>query len=199
MPPREMTKREVPIHILQAITTFAFVGKLVPAPGTWGSAVAAVAGWGLVKFSGLPALYLAAVLAFIIGLWALEQELRDRPHDDPKEVIIDEVAGMWVALAFPASAFYYFETEMVWPGPLAAFFWFRFFDIFKPGVIGRADKKGGAMGVMMDDIWAGVYAGAFTLLTALVYHLGQDYWPTLWAQITAMLPDMPALPFTGQE
>lgn len=195
MPPREQNTRELPLHVLQAITTFAFVGKLVPAPGTWGSMVAAFAGWGLVKFGGLSYLYLAAVLAFIIGLWALEQELKHREDQDPGEVVIDEVAGMWVALAFPASAFAYMNVEMVWPGPLAAFIWFRFFDIFKPGVIGRADRQGGAMGVMMDDIWAGVFAGVFTLITALAYHLGQDYWPVLGAQIIEWLPP---LPFTGQ-
>ena len=181
----------MPPHVLQAITTFGFVGKLVPAPGTWGSFVAAIAGWGLVEFGGLGALYCAAFAAIIIGLWALEQELKGRPGEDPKEIIIDEVAGMWVALAFPATAFAYMGTSMVWPGPLAAFLYFRLFDILKPGVIGRADRRGDARGVMLDDLWAGVFAGVFTLITAAAYHMGERFWPT----IGPMLPELPKLPF----
>jgi phosphatidylglycerophosphatase A len=60
--------------------------------------------------------------------------------------------------------------SMVWPGPVAAFLLFRLFDIWKPWLVGRADRRHDPAGVMLDDLWAGVFAGLCTLVLAGLYH-----------------------------
>jgi len=155
---------------VQAITTFGFVGKLRPAPGTWGSAAALALGWGIERFAGFGALLGATLAVTALGFVAIALELKDRPGEDPSEIVIDEVAGMWLALLFPAAGFWMRDVQMVWPGPLAAFLFFRLFDIWKPWLVGRADRRGDAAGVMLDDLWAGLFAGLCTLLAAGLYH-----------------------------
>ena len=123
------------------------VGFLPRAPGTWGSAAALVAGAALLAGGGQLALGAGAVLAIVAGLWAI-------PHAggeaDPGWVVIDEVAGMWLAmLPLP-------RPEPL--GLLAAFALFRLFDIAKPGPIGAVDRIPGRLGVMGDDVLAGVAA-----------------------------------------
>ena len=51
-----------------------------------------------------------------------------------------------------------------------AFLFFRLFDIWKPWLVGRADRRGDAAGVMLDDLWAGVFAGAASVVAAGIYH-----------------------------
>ena len=58
---------------------------------------------------------------------------------------------------------------MPYPAPLAAFVFFRLFDVWKPWIIGRADRMGGAKGVMLDDLIAGVFAGIATIIAAALY------------------------------
>ena len=67
---------------------------------------------------------------------------------DPQYIVIDEWVGMWIGL-------YLVEHSMLWV--FADFFCFRIFDIFKPGPIGEMDKMDGGIGVMMDDVVAGIY------------------------------------------
>jgi phosphatidylglycerophosphatase A len=93
---------------------------------------------------------------------------------DPGEIVIDEVAGQWLALLFPAAAFWQRGLDNwaveAWPGWVAAFLFFRLFDIWKPGPIGRADRRGDVAGVMIDDLWAGIFAGFAVLVAAGVAH-----------------------------
>lgn len=149
------------------------VGLLRPAPGTWGSLVAVLLGWAIDRYLGFPALVAATVLVTLLGFWAVGVELRDRPGDDPGEFVIDEVAGQWIALLLPAAAFWArgWEGWLPWPAPLAAFLFFRLFDIRKPWLVGRADRRGDAAGVMLDDLWAGLFAGIATILAAAAWHL----------------------------
>ena len=146
---------------------------LRPAPGTWGSLVAVLLGWAICRYAGFPALVVATAVVTALGFWAIEVELRDRPGDDPSEFVIDEVAGQWIALAFPAIAFWWrgFDGWLPWPAPLTAFLLFRLFDIWKPWLVGRADRRHDAAGVMLDDLWAGVFAGLATLVAAAAYHI----------------------------
>jgi phosphatidylglycerophosphatase A len=62
------------------------------------------------------------------------------------------------------------EGWLPWPAPVAAFLFFRLFDIWKPGWVGRADRRGDAAGVMLDDLIAGVFAGLATLGAAFLAH-----------------------------
>ncbi|WP_103333448.1 phosphatidylglycerophosphatase A family protein [Pseudotabrizicola formosa] len=160
--------------MIRAITTFGSVGLLRPAPGTWGSAVAVVLGLAIDRYLGFPVLVAATVAVTLLGFWACEQALRDRPGDDPSEIVIDEVAGQWIALLFPAAAFWWRGVEdwavVAYPGWVAAFLFFRLFDIWKPWIIGRADRRGDPAGVMLDDLWAGVFAGVAVMVAAGIAH-----------------------------
>ncbi len=153
------------------ISTFFGVGLLPWAPGTWGSLAALLIGWGIERYLGFWPLVLATLIATIAGFRACKAELADRPGDDPSEIVIDEVAGMWLAMLFPAYGFYMRDMSMVWPGPIAAFLFFRLFDITKPWLVGRADRRHDYVGVMLDDLWAGVFAGIATILAAALYHI----------------------------
>jgi phosphatidylglycerophosphatase A len=159
----------------RAIAIFFGVGLLRPGPGTWASAVAIILGLAIDRYLGFPALVIATLAATALGFWACNRELANRPGDDPSEFVIDEVAGQWLALLFPAAAFWSRGTTDwaidAYPGWIAAFVFFRLFDIWKPWLVGRADRRHDAAGVMLDDLWAGLFAGLATLLAAAVYHL----------------------------
>ena len=57
-----------------------------------------------------------------------------------------------------------------WPGYVAPFLLFRLFDIWKPWLVGRADRRGDATGLMLDDLWAGLFAGLVSVMLAGLYH-----------------------------
>ncbi|MEL7026194.1 MAG: phosphatidylglycerophosphatase A [Pseudomonadota bacterium] len=154
------------------ITTFGFVGLLRPAPGTWGSIAAIPVAWALHWLSGPIGLAMATIGLFAAGLWATEQEMLDSGEDDPAEIVVDEVIGQWIAL-LPVSAGASIAGApfaALWPGILCAFFAFRLFDIWKPWVIGRIDRRGDALGVLLDDAVAGVAAGAVVVVLAAIAH-----------------------------
>lgn len=153
------------------ISIFFGAGLLPWAPGTWGSLAALILGWGIERYLGFWPLVAATLIATVAGFWACKVELADRPGDDPSEIVIDEVAGMWLAMLFPAYGFYMRDMSMVWPGPIAAFLFFRLFDITKPWLVGKADRRHDAVGVMLDDLWAGVFAGIATIIAAALYHI----------------------------
>jgi phosphatidylglycerophosphatase A len=154
----------------RAVATVFGVGLLRPAPGTWGSAVALGLGVVIDRFAGFPGLALATLAVTALGFWACARVCE--PGEDPSEVVIDEVAGMWIALLFPSFAFWTrdFDGWMPYPGWLAAFLFFRLFDIWKPGPVGWADRRGDAAGVMLDDLIAGVFAGIGVVIAAGVAH-----------------------------
>jgi len=162
------------------VATFLYVGYLRPASGTWGSLAALPFVWALhvlgsfVHPLGGPALIaLAALAAFCAGIWATPAIAAESGREDPSEVVIDEVVGMWIAM-LPVSigaAMMNAEILALYPGWIAAFFLFRAFDVWKPGPIGWADRRGDAMGVMLDDVLAGIVAGVLTVALAAVSHL----------------------------
>ncbi|MBE0554793.1 MAG: phosphatidylglycerophosphatase A [Rhodobacteraceae bacterium] len=155
------------------LAIFFGAGLLRPAPGTWGSLVAALLAWAICRYAGIPALAVLTVLVTGLGFWAIGVELRDRPGDDPSEFVIDEVAGQWIAILFPAIAFWTrgWEGWLPWPAIVFPFLFFRLFDIWKPWLVGRADRRGDAAGVMLDDLWAGVFAGLASVAAAALYHI----------------------------
>ncbi len=159
--------------MIRAITTLGPVGHLRPAPGTWASAVALLLGLGLWHLGGFPLLAVAMVAVTTLGFWACAQVLRDRPGEDPDEIVIDEVAGQWVALLFPAGAFWWvgFEDMLPWPAWISAFLLFRLFDIWKPGWVGAADRRRDPQGVMLDDLWAGMFAGIAVMVLGALWHI----------------------------
>ena len=116
------------------------------AAGTVASALATLAGAALMLGPGW-VLPMAATLSALAGLWAIRAA---QVEGDPGWVVIDEVAGQWIALLGLARA-----TPL---GLLAAFVVFRLLDVTKPGPIGWADRQPGAAGIMADDLIAGAFA-----------------------------------------
>lgn len=159
--------------MIRALTTFFFIGKLRPAPGTWGSAAAVAVALVLHGLGGFVLLAIATVLVTLLGFWSIARDLETRTEKDPSEIVIDEVAGQWLAMLAPSLGFTMAGLDswnFPWPGWVAAFVLFRLFDIWKPWLVGWADRKGGAMGVMLDDLIAGVFAGISVIVLAGVYH-----------------------------
>jgi phosphatidylglycerophosphatase A len=134
------------------VATMGGVGRLKPAPGTWGSLVVLPA----VLLGPVPALLLA-ILVTLIGFYAVRDVLRETPDQDPGWIVVDEAAGMLIALAGLSM------TASIW-GVLIAFGLFRIFDIFKPWPISWADRQKGAFGVMLDDVVAGALAALALIL-----------------------------------
>ncbi|SEP60175.1 phosphatidylglycerophosphatase A family protein [Thalassovita taeanensis] len=154
------------------IATFFYIGHLRPAPGTWGSLAALPVGWGLYMLGGVPLFLIATVVVFALGWWATGIETAGKADHDPSEIVIDEVAGQWIALA-PAligAAHAGADVLALWPGWVTAFAAFRLFDIWKPGPIGWADRRGDALGVMLDDVIAGLFAAVVVVIGAGISH-----------------------------
>ena len=135
-----------------AAATLAGIGRIRPAPGTWGSAVVLPAA----LLGPLPCLVLALGVT-IAGWVAVRAVLAEGGEQDPGWIVVDEAAGMLLALAaLPAGA--------GWLGVALAFVLFRAFDILKPWPVSWADGLAGATGVMLDDVIAGAMAGAVLML-----------------------------------
>lgn len=154
------------------IATFFGVGHLRPAPGTWGSLAALPVAWAIIQIVGFWGLLIATVAVFVLGWRATEAETRGAADHDPSEIVIDEVAGQWIALMPVAygAAMMGVDTLRLWPGWIAAFVLFRLFDIWKPGPVGWADRRNDAVGVMLDDVIAGILAAIVTILLAVLAH-----------------------------
>ena len=156
----------------RAITTVGGVGLLRPAPGTWGSAAGLVLGVILHLIGGFWLLFIATFAVTALGYWATKVEIGDST-DDPSEIVIDEVAGQWVAL-WPVSFGAWMmgaEITALYPGLITAFVAFRLFDILKPGPVGWADRQHGAFGIMADDLIAGWLAAMIVAVMAVFAHL----------------------------
>lgn len=131
-------------------------GKAPVASGTFGSLAALPFGWVLMHYTGLTGLLIASVIVYFIGVWAAKTVMDELKVEDPGLIVIDEVVGQWLALA---------TAPMTFAGCMAAFFFFRLFDITKPYPACWADSKlHSATGVMLDDVFAGVYAAIAVFL-----------------------------------
>ena len=155
-----------------AIATIFGIGYLRPAPGTWGSLFALILAIVLLEIFGIIGFVFALLSISAFGWWATSVYLKQIKIKDPSEVVIDELVGQWIAvLPIVISAFYFkLEPFDLWPGWISSFLFFRLFDILKPSLIGWADEKNGALGVMLDDIFAGIAAAICTITLAVLYH-----------------------------
>ncbi len=158
--------------IARAITTFCGVGLLRPAPGTWGSLATVVLAVIFYQLGLVWLVPVSVIVAFVLGMWAVPIDTAGRDDKDPSEIVIDEVAGQMLALSFtfiPLSR-HGVDILAAWPAFVVPFLLFRLFDIWKPWLVGRADRRGDALGVMLDDIWAGLFAGIVSVILAGIYH-----------------------------
>lgn len=160
------------------LLTVGYSGMAPKAPGTVGSFVSLLLGIAILSYFDTTTLFLAALLATIAGYKLVnDYEAAGGIHDN-KHIVIDELAGMWISMSIaivpltqiPLEAYSdYMDHWTLWLAVVLSFAFFRYFDIAKPSVIGRLDREAkGGIGVMGDDVVAGVAAG---ILTALVMKL----------------------------
>ena len=137
-------------HPAYLIATGFGIGRLPLAPGTWGSLAALPAAYYLQLQGGRAALLLAFLVVLVIGTWASGIVEQASESHDPGEIIVDEIAGQWLTLLF---------LPPDWLLYAIGFVLFRIFDIFKPWPVSHLDTHGsGGIGIMQDDIAAGLYA-----------------------------------------
>ncbi|MBE3132242.1 MAG: phosphatidylglycerophosphatase A [Acidobacteria bacterium] len=139
------------------LSSFGFTGYCPIAPGTAGSAAGLLL-FAAVRFAGSPVLEAATILAVTAaGVWSAGVTERHLGVEDPGVVVIDEVAGMLLTLAF---------VPVGWGGVVVGFVLFRLFDIIKPYPCSRAERLRGGWGIVADDVVAGLY-GNLVLRLAL--------------------------------
>ena len=133
------------------LATFFGIGFIRFAPGTWASLAALPPGLALLWLGGVPLLIAGIIAISIAGVWAGERYATALGLKDPSLVVIDEVAGQWLAL-LPCVA-------LGWSEIVLAFILFRATDILKPWPASWADRNiPGGLGIMSDDWVAGLYA-----------------------------------------
>jgi len=161
--------------------TLAYSGLTPKAPGTAGSFVALLLGMAILVYFDTTTLFLAATLISIVAIKVInDHEQKVQQHDDSR-IVIDELAGMWFALSI-APAYGVASSDILnLPNgfllqSVLSFVLFRYFDISKPSIIGRIDKEApGGVGVMGDDIIAGIAAGICSSAIWQIYEHLQDY------------------------
>jgi phosphatidylglycerophosphatase A len=130
------------------IATCAYLGYVPVAPGTFGSAAGLVVFFA-VRSTGSVGLELATiVIVCAVGIWSATVAERHLGDVDPAPVVIDEVAGMLITLAF---------MPVNLTGAIAGFLVFRVFDVVKPWPSSRFERLPGGLGIMADDAMAAVY------------------------------------------
>jgi len=154
-------------YLALAISTFG-VGYLPLAPGTWGSLVAVGIFLGFTqvfKGNALVAVVLVSIVVVTFaGIWAASRTEALANRKDPSKVVVDEVAGQLISL-FPLTLFTQWSIVAV----IISFILFRFFDIVKPYPARRLEALKGGLGIMCDDLIAGVYAAAITAIIVAVF------------------------------
>lgn len=170
--------------LIARMVATCIIGYMPFAPGTWGSALALGVGYCIVDRYGWFEMALAFGAVCLIGLITTRWYLYAMPdRKDPKEVVIDEVAGQWLTLLTPILLLHlgaWLQTgilsvialEKHWVAIYftLGFIFFRLFDILKPWPVSFFDRKvKGAWGVMLDDIAAGLMAG---VLLYVIYIIG---------------------------
>lgn len=134
--------------------TFFYTGLFPKAPGTVGTIAGAILGYFMLIYIPIETFTLLTIALSVVGVKVVDDyEKKTKTHDN-SQIVIDEVAGVWLAMCISLSASF-FQI-------LLCVIFFRILDIAKPSLIGKIDKniKGG-IGVMGDDLLAGVIAGVF--------------------------------------
>jgi phosphatidylglycerophosphatase A len=148
------------------LATWFGYGFLKTAPGTWGTIGGIPFGMIIIFLGGFKAILASIIVIFAIGCWASSEFEKMSGEHDNSAIVIDEVVGIWIAM-IPISITNSIDPLML----LMAFVFFRLFDIFKPWPVGLCDRKiPGALGVMVDDILAGIYAAI--IIAGLYYYAG---------------------------
>ena len=150
--------KKILLIIIDLVVKVWPAGKSPIAPGTVSSLMAAIIGFLINIHFGSDITFLIGVLTGFVGLNFSNVYIKNKSSKDPKEVVIDEFSGQMIA------------TSAAGVSPLFnifAFILFRVFDILKPGIISKAEKLDGAIGIMMDDWLAGIFSAIILFLLFL--------------------------------
>ncbi|NKQ41647.1 MAG: phosphatidylglycerophosphatase A [Sulfurovum sp.] len=160
------------MNIQKLFLTFFGVGLSPKAPGTMGSLAALPVGLLVLYYLGAETLFLITIVVSIVAIFEINKYEKATGTHDNQQIVIDEAVGMWLSLIIAISAasqlsYPYAELSAI----VLSFVFFRLFDIWKPSTIGKIDRDvSGGLGVMGDDILAGIAGG---LLSAIIL-LGID-------------------------
>ncbi len=144
------------------IATWFYCGYSPQAPGTVGSAAAILIAIALHSYLTPVEFGVLGLVLAIPGMWAANVTANELKLKDPQIVVVDEVAGQWITLAG--------ATAVNWTAWLLAFALFRIFDIWKPAPVRRLESLPGGIGIVADDMMAGIY-GAAVLFALGRFHL----------------------------
>jgi len=143
-----------PVKIItKAFSSFLWVGYVPVAPGTVGSLAGAVV-WFVMPYKTIRVRLPVVLLFFLIGLVVAALEEKETNKKDPRNVVIDEVVGMWIL--FMLIGCMYFKDSI--PKTATAFVLFRVFDVAKIPPMRVIEKIHGGLGVMLDDVVAAIYS-----------------------------------------
>ena len=156
-----MYKRKTLMTLVNCLALGFGTGLIKPGPGTWGTLLGGVLFVSLLQFLPFDILVIFVIGCFFGGIWLCNQFIGDDRHQDPGEVVWDEIVGFWFTCLFLP------DTSLLWIA--IAFVLFRLFDIAKPFPINKIDSGiSGGLGIMLDDMVAGLFAGG---LSYVLYQL----------------------------
>ena len=149
------------------IATFFGAGLANKAPGTFGSLATLPLAFLTAYFFGFNGLLYAALVVFVVGTIAIYFATKGEKETDPGKIVIDEVAGQLTSFLLVTSYLHHTFNIKAFVIYLLGFALFRFFDIIKMGPVKWADTKiKNAFGVMLDDVFAGIFASLVLMLIA---------------------------------
>ena len=153
--------------IARLLATWFGCGYAPRAPGTAGSLAAIAIAWVLHEHAAVPPVWFAVFGILLTGpaIWAADVTAKATGLKDPQIVVVDEVAGQWITVA---GAGY---SQLNWMGWIAAFLLFRALDIWKPPPVRQLERFDGGVGIVLDDLMAGVY-GAIILAVLVLLPAG---------------------------
>lgn len=147
-------------NIAEWIGTVFYLGKLPLAPGTWTSLVATIVWYFIFKDLNVYFLPMITFLLFILGIISSNVIIEDSKEHDPSKIVIDEWVGQWLAFTLlPVTI----QTGLI------GFLAFRFFDILKPGPVKKMERLPKGLGVMADDVMAGILAYFIIIIYYLTF------------------------------
>ena len=152
--------------IYASLATVFGIGRVRYAPGTAGSAAAMVIAVPVLMLTGWVVMGILALVVTALALWAADGYGVETGLSDPQDCVIDEVAGQWVACAIAAMAAMPGKPALSVAGCVLVFLLFRLFDIAKPWPIKQAESLRGGLGIVADDVVAGIVAGFVVFLFA---------------------------------
>lgn len=153
-------------HPSVLLATWFGAGYLPVAPGTWGSLVAVPCAAGLLWAGDWPFLAVGIAVTTLLGIWAGDSFEQLSHIKDPGPVVIDEVAGQWLTILPLAVMGAALDPVVL----IVAFLLFRLFDVTKPWPIRQLEHFPRGVGIMLDDLLAGVYA--MIVLVGIAYAAG---------------------------